>query len=109
MRYHGDVAHLDQVLGRGHLVGSGDWKYSRRTLCERVALRAAGRQIGLHRIRRAHGLGRYPRAPREHFRRAGRNRKAFYYRRARDLNRVATFFNDQRRAAEENSITQQQP
>jgi hypothetical protein len=33
---------------------------------------------------------------REHFRQAGRNRKSFYYRRDRDLDRVAAFLNEQR-------------
>jgi len=37
-----------------------------------------------------------PPSVREHFRLTGRNHKAFYYRRGRDLDRVAAFLNEQR-------------
>src|SRR5262249_32599615 len=55
IRYHGDGAHLDQVLGALPSWSPRPWsraaaatgRYLRRPLCERVALRAAGRQIGL--------------------------------------------------------------
>jgi hypothetical protein len=57
IRYSGEVILVTSTMVEA---GSGDWRYSRRTLCGRVALRAAGRQIGL----RAARPGPLPLAPR---------------------------------------------
>ena len=59
IRYSGEVILVTSTMVEA---GSGDWRYSRRTLCGRVALRAAGRQIGL-RAARPSALPLAPRRP----------------------------------------------